>query len=394
MSRLHLEQAQPSGRWGNRVGILEVVLITPQTERPPDNSADLTWNRFHGKMEAVPHTEKRKPLATISDVAREAGVGVGTVSRVLNNSPRVSEVTRQKVLAAMAALDYVPNPLARRLSLGKTFTIGAVAPFFTRPSFVERLRGVEMALADTEYDLLVYNVETPEKRDRALLEIPKSRRVDGVLIVAFPPSDEDVACLAAVELPTVLINDAPASLSRVMIDDVEGGCIATRHLLELGHRRVAYISDPLQEPFNFSSSRLRYQGYRQVLDEYEIPFRPQYHRAGEHGREQARQMTHQLLDLENPPTGIFAASDTQAMGVLEAARERGLDVPGDLSVVGFDDIEIASYLDLTTVRQPLLESGVQGVELLLETIDSSPANPQQILLPIELIVRRTTAPPS
>ena len=105
-------------------------------------------------------------------------------------------------------------------------------------------------------------------------------------------------------------------------------------------------------------------------------------------------MTHQLLNLEGPPTGIVAASDTQAMGVLEAARERGLDVPGDLSVVGFDDIEMASYLDLTTVRQPLFESGVRGVELLLETINSSPADPQQILLPIELIVRRTTAPPS
>jgi DNA-binding LacI/PurR family transcriptional regulator len=333
-------------------------------------------------------------MATISDVARKAGVGVGTVSRVLNNSPQVSEATRQKVLAAMADLDYVPNPLARRLSLGKTFTIGAIAPFFTRPSFVERLRGVEMALADTEYDLLVYNVETPEKRDRALQEIPKSRRVDGVLIVAFPPSDQDVARLAAAKLPTVLINDAPASLSRVMIDDVKGEYIAAQHLLGLGHRRIAYISDPLQSPFHFSSSRLRYQGYRRALEEYEIPFRPDYHQAGEHGREQARQMTHRLLDLGDPPTGILAASDTQAMGVLEAARERELDVPGDLSVVGFDDIEIASYLGLTTVRQPLFESGVRGVELLLGTISAAPVDPQQILLPIELIVRNTTAPPS
>lgn len=331
---------------------------------------------------------------TISDVARKAGVGVGTVSRVLNNSPQVSDATRRKVLAAMDALDYVPNPLARRLSLGKTFTIGAMAPFFTRPSFVERLRGVEAALADTEYDLLVYNVETPEKRDRALREIPRSRRVDGVLIVAFPPSDGDVERLAAAGLPAVLINDVPTSLSRVMIDDVRGGYIATHYLLELGHRRVAYISDSLINPFNFTSSRYRYQGYRQALDEYGIPFLPEYHRAGEHGREQAREMAYQLLDLESPPTAIFAASDTQAMGVLEAARERGLNVPSDMAVVGFDDIEIASYLGLTTVRQPLFESGVRGVELLLETVNTPPPSPRRILLPIELVVRGTTAPPS
>jgi DNA-binding LacI/PurR family transcriptional regulator len=330
---------------------------------------------------------------TIRDVAKRAGVGVGTVSRVLNNSPSVREVTRQRVLTAIEELDFYPSPLARRLSLGKTLTIGAVAPFFTRPSFVERLRGVEAALADTEYDLLVYNVETPEKRDRCLLEIPRSRRVDGVLLVAFPPSDEDVERFAAAGLPLVLINDSPDSLSRVMVDDVKGGYMATRHLLELGHRKVAYISDPLITPFNFTSSRYRYQGYRQALDEYEVPFRPEYHQSDEHGREQARAMTHRLLALDDPPTAIFAASDTQAMGALEAAQDIGLRVPEDLSVIGYDDVEVAEYLHLTTIRQLLFVSGVEGIKLLLDSIAAPPPTPRQVLLPIELIVRNTTAPP-
>ncbi|RLC79438.1 MAG: LacI family transcriptional regulator [Chloroflexi bacterium] len=328
---------------------------------------------------------------TIQDVAERAGVGVGTVSRVLNDSPSVRETTRQKVLAAIAALDYSPNPFARRLSLGKTLTIGAVAPFFTRPSFVERLRGVEAALADTKYDLLVYNVETPEKRDRCLQEAPRSRRVDGLLIIAFPPSDDDVARFAAAELPVVLINDSPTSLSRVMVDDVKGGYIATYHLLELGHRKIAYISDPLTDPFNFTSSRYRYQGYRQALDEYDVPFRDEYHRADEHGREQAREMTHQLLDLDDPPTAIFAASDTQAMGVLEAARERDIPIPDALSVIGYDDIEIAEYLDLTTIRQPLFESGWRGTQLLLHIITNAETETLCEQLPIELVERRTTA---
>jgi DNA-binding LacI/PurR family transcriptional regulator len=190
----------------------------------------------------------------------------------------------------------------------------------------------------------------------------------------------------------VLINDSPSSVSRVMIDDVKGGAMATRHLLELGHRKIAYISDPLTGPFNFTSSRYRYQGYRQALREYGVPFRPEYHRADEHGREQARDMTYQLLNLEDRPTAIFAASDTQAMGVLEAARDMGLTVPGDLSVIGYDDIEIAEYLHLTTIHQPLYVSGVEGVKLLLESIAASPPTPRQVLLPIELVVRDTTAP--
>lgn len=332
--------------------------------------------------------------ATIRDVAKQAGVGVGTVSRVLNDSPSVRKVTRQSVLAAIEKLDFHPSPLARRLSLGKTLTIGAVAPFFTRPSFVERLRGVEAALADTEYDLLVYNVETPEKRDRCLQEIPKSRRVDGILIIAFPPSDEDVKSFRAAELPVVLINDSPTSLSRVMVDDVNGGYIATQHLLEIGHRKIAYISDPLTSPFNFTSSRYRYRGYRKALSENEVPFRPAYHRADEHGREQARQMTHQLLDLDDPPTAIFAASDTQAMGVLEAARERDISIPETLSVIGYDDIKIAEYLDLTTIHQPLFESGWQGTHLLLRIIETGKTESLCDQLPIELVVRGTTAPPS
>ena len=211
------------------------------------------------------------------------------------------------------------------------------------------------------------------------------------MIIAFPPSDEDVERFGVAGLPTVLINDSPTSLSRVMVDDVKGGHIATRHLLELGHRKVAYISDPLTDPFNFASSRYRYQGYRQALDEYDVPFRPEYHCADEHGREQAREMTYQLLDLDDPPTAIFAASDTQAMGVLEAARERDISIPDALSVVGYDDIEIAEYLGLTTIRQPLFESGWRGTQLLLHIVANGEPKVLCDQLPIELVERRTTA---
>jgi LacI family transcriptional regulator len=331
---------------------------------------------------------------TIYDVARHAGVGVGTVSRVLNDSPRVSEATRQKVLAAIEELDYHPSPIAQRLSLRKTFAIGVIAPFVTRPAFVGRLRGVEAALTESKYDLVLYNVETTDKRDACFRELPTSQRFDGLLIIALPPTDEDVVHFHQAGIPVVLIDAHHPALSCIVIDDVKGGYMATQHLIELGHTRIAYISDPLESPFRFTSSLHRYQGYRQALDEAGIPFRPEYHRWAEHGEEQARDMAHRLLELAEPPTAIFAASDTQAMGVIQAARDADLRIPEGLSVIGYDDIQAAKYMELTTVHQLLFESGQRGVGLLLETLENPQTEPVHEVLPIELILRGTTAPPS
>ena len=327
---------------------------------------------------------------TIYDVARYAGVGVGTVSRVLNNSSRVSEATRQKVLDAIEELDYHPSPIAQRLSLRRTFTVGVITPFFTRPAFVGRLRGVEAALTESEYDLILYNVETTDKRDACFRELPTSQRFDGLLIIALPPTGEDVAHFHQASIPVVLIDAYHPALSHLVIDDVKGGYMATKHLIELGHTRIAYISDPLESPFRFTSSLHRYQGYRQALDEAGMPFRPEYHRWAEHGGEQARDMARHLLDLAEPPTAIFAASDTQAIGAMEAIRERNLRIPQDVALVGYDDIEVSHYLGLTTVRQPFFETGVKGVEVLLQAIDHPPREPLHIELPIELVCRRST----
>ncbi len=331
---------------------------------------------------------------TIRDVAKRADVGVGTVSRVLNDHPSVREPTRQKVLKAIAELDYSPNLLARRLSLGKTLTIAVIIPFFTRPSSVGRLRGVEYAVADSEYDLILFNVETAARRDACFRDIPRQERVDGLLIISLSPRDDDVDRFLRAGVPTVLLDARHPRLSQTVTDDVAGGRLATQHLIDLGHHRIGYVSDPLENPFNFVSSRDRYEGYRQALDEADIPFRPEYHRQGEHGRKEARENALRLLSLPDPPTAIFAASDTQAIGVLEAAQETGLRVPEDLSIVGYDDIEVAEYLNLTTMRQPLFVSGVEGVELLLESIAAPPSSPRRVILPFELVVRGTTAPPS
>jgi len=327
---------------------------------------------------------------TIYDVARHAGVGVGTVSRVLNNSPQVSNSTREKVLASIKELNYRPSPIAQRLSLRKTFTVGVIAPFFTRPSFVERLRGVEASLNQSGYDLVLYNVETAEKRDTCFRELPMSHRFDGLLIFALPPSNEDVVEFEQSGIPVVLVDTCHPALSCIVVNDVKGGYMATRHLLDLGHTRVAYISDRLESPFRFTSSLHRYRGYRQALSEAGVAYRQEYFRYAEHGQEQARDMTRQLLDLDEPPTAIFAASDTQAIGAMEAIRERGWSIPQDIALVGYDDIEISRYLGVTTIRQPLFESGVRGAQLLLQTINGHIDAPRRIELELTLIVRRCT----
>jgi DNA-binding LacI/PurR family transcriptional regulator len=331
---------------------------------------------------------------TIRDVAEHAGVGVGTVSRVLNDNPSVSDATRYKVLAAIDKLDYTPSPIARRLSLRKTLAIAVLVPFFTRPAFTERLRGVEYALADSEYDLILFNVESTAKRDAYFHEVPRRERFDGLLIVSLSPRNGDVKQLLRAGIPTVLLDARHPDLSRVVIDDVAGGRLATQHLIDMGHRKIGFVGDQFDNPFNFVSSRDRYEGYRQALAEAGVPFQAEHFRQAEHGREPARHMASDLLATSDPPTAIFAASDTQAFGVLEAARDAGLRVPEYLSVIGYDDIEIAEYLDLTTIRQPLFALGVEGVSLLLDSIANPPPTPRRVLLPVELVVRGTTAPPT
>lgn len=333
---------------------------------------------------------------TIRDVAREAGVGIGTVSRVLNDSPMVSEETRRKVQTAIVALDYSPSSVARRLSRGRSMAIAVIAPFFTRRSYVERLQGIEHVLSAGGYDLILYNVETVARRDECLRALPRGERLDGLLILSLAPNDDEAHRLLEMGVPTVLIDTHHELLPTVTIDDAAGARLAVQHLVAQGHTRIAYVGEYLDDnPFNFRPIGDRYRGYREALAEAGIPFRAEYHRQGFYGWREARRMTQDLLALDDPPTAVFAYSDTMAFGVLEGAQYANVSVPADLSVVGFDDVEIAQYFRLTTVRQSLYESGARGAELLLESMDSDLSRPaHHIVLPTEIVARQTTAPPA
>lgn len=334
--------------------------------------------------------DPQQPL-TIADVAQRAGVGVGTVSRVLNGGQRVSEKTSRRVRAVIEELDYQPSQVARNLSLGRTQTLAVIVPFLTAPSTVARLRGFLDRAAGAGYEVVLHDVEMPERRDLALAKLTRRGVADGGVIVSFRPDDGLVRGVTTAEMPVVLLDAMHPALPYVAIDNVEGGRLAARHLLDLGHERIAFVGDTARNRFGFTSSIDRRTGYLRALEEAGVPVRPEYLKEGLHARHVAHRLTNELLALPSPPTAIFAASDTQALGVVEAVTMAGLDVPGDLSVVGFDDIEVAAYVGLTTVRQPLHESGVRAADLLLEALEAPAAvTPPQEILPLDLVVRRTT----
>jgi LacI family transcriptional regulator len=330
---------------------------------------------------------------TIADVAAHAGVGVATVSRVFNGHPNVADPTRERVLAAIRELDYRPSSVARNLSLRCTFVIGVVVPFFTNPSAVERLRGIVAGLEASPYDLALFDVESPDRQRRAFDTFGRGDRADGLLVVSLVPPDVELVRLDAARIPCVLVDAPHPALPTVLSDDVEGGVLATRHLLDLGHRRIAFIGDKPPDRFRFHSTRDRTEGYVRELAQAGLSVRPDYLREGTQSRYVARNIAEDLLRLPEPPTAIFAASDTQALGVLEAAQALGVRVPDELSVIGFDDVEAASYVGLTTVRQPLYESGRRGAELLLQALAGGRLDAHSEILPLELVVRRTTAAP-
>jgi DNA-binding LacI/PurR family transcriptional regulator len=328
-------------------------------------------------------------VTTIARVALEAGVGVGTVSRVINGSAAVREETRRRVLDVISELGFEPNAAARALSTGRTGAVGVIAPFFTTPSVIERLRGVVRELAECGHQLILFAVERPEQREAAFRSA--LGRVDGLLAISLSPTDDELAPLTAAGLPVVLVDHDHPGLPCVTIDDVAGGRLATEHLLALGHERIAFVGDLEGGAHDFTSSGRRRTGYEQALAAAGAPAPRELQRLDRYGRDQAAAVTRALLALPEPPTAIFAASDVQALGALEAADALGVPVPGRLSVVGFDDVELARYAGLTTVAQPLEESGARGVDLLLEALDG--ATGSGLRLPLELVVRGTTAEP-
>lgn len=326
---------------------------------------------------------------TIYDVAERAEVSISTVSRVLNTPTKVNPATRARVLAAIEELKFVPKAEASARARRSTGRIGVMAPLFRYPSFVQRLQGVAARLASAHYELIIYNVDTAEERDLYLTQLTTTRSLDGLIIMALPFSEKIAQRLIASHLEVVLVEVAHPAFSSIEIDDVEGGRLIAEYLVAQGHRRCGFIGDSDAPPFAINTSDHRFDGYRGYLESVGIELPEHCVAFAPHGLEGAYQKAMEMLAHPEAPSAIFAPSDTQAIGILRAARNRQLQVPSDIAVAGFDDIEIAGYIGLTTVHQPLEESGRVAVELLLARLEDRSRPPQRIHLPLRIVQRET-----
>jgi DNA-binding LacI/PurR family transcriptional regulator len=329
------------------------------------------------------------PSATINDVALRAGVGKGTVSRVLNGGSNVSAGTRARVEAAIADLGFAPSYAAQSLARGRVATVVVVVPFVTHPSAVSRVQGVIEGLRPSGRPVSILDVETPGHARAHFLTLLGSLRPEGVIVVSLTPDDDLRRRLLDADFPVVWLDTKVHGQISLFIDNVEGGRLAADHLLSLGHRAIAFIGDDeAGSGFGFTSARDRFRGVTTALAKHGLE--PAGCLTGPHSKDVARRLALQLLTGADRPTAIVTTSDTQALGVLAAARELGVDVPGELSVVGFDDLEIAETAGLSTIRQPIVESGRRAAQLIMSLADGKQPPRRHVALPLQLVERQST----
>lgn len=335
----------------------------------------------------------RESAVSIVDVARRAGVSVSTVSRSLRGASNVSAATRERVRRAADELAYVPSPAASRLASGRTGTIGVLVPFTKRWFFAEVLAGAEGPFREGGYDLLLYNVGDLRSRSAFFGDLPLRRRVDAVLSIASSLSDHERESLTGLGVPVVSVGQRCAGLSGVGVDDEGGAEMAMRHLLLLAHRDIAMISGRPDDPLGRATTGARLAGFRKAITEAGIEERGDQVVAEPWGVAGGARAMERLLARRTLPTAVFAESDEMALGALHVLGRAGLNVPGQVSLIGFDDHEMATTADLTTIAQPVREQGELAARMLLEVLGGSASSGFDVVLPTQLVVRRSTGPP-
>jgi len=330
--------------------------------------------------------------ASIRDVAARAGVSVTTVSHALNGTRFVSQQALAKVHEAAHALGYVPSEIARGLKHNTTRTLGMLVPNNSNSYFAEIIRGVEHHSYAAGYSLLLCNSNDDPQQQADHLRVLAERRVDGIVLVASGDDDAIVAVCKDLRLPLVLVDREIETIAvdLIEVDHAAGGELATAHLLELGHERVACIVGPS----DLRPSHQREAGWRRALGKAGIAPRPDELARGDFGPSGGAAAMRRLLRSPQPPTAVFVCNDMMAIGALHAAHAEGVRVPEDLSIVGFDDTFQATIVTphLTTVRQPLAELGRMGVSLLTRLLVGQRLDARRIELSTTLVVRDSTGP--
>lgn len=337
---------------------------------------------------------------TIYEVAEKAGVGIGTVSRVLNDSPQITPATREKVLRAIKQLNFQPHAMAQGLARRKTHTIGVIVPFFTGYFYVELLRGIQQSLSENNFDLILYGVDDLQKKDACFKRVLQQRRVDGVLLLSMPLAEPFVKDFKRRKLPLVLVDAFHAKFDSITVNNEAGAYLAGVHLVRLGYRHIAMLTGH----FESMPAQTRLNGCRRALQEAGMSLsedmiftsdslpREVAHKNDGFNQEAGYLAMRDFLATHprnGSPTAVFVNCDIQAVGAIKAVKEAGLRIPEDIALIGFDDIELAKYVGLTTVHQPMAEMGSKAVERVMSLLENHEQPPQHLRLETRLMVRES-----
>jgi len=337
-------------------------------------------------------------MTTLKQVADRAGVSSATVSKVLSNTPYVSADTRARVLKAVEELGYVPNLAARALARGRTYNIGVIFPLiytsiFTDPQTLSILEGVETVINERGYNILITTPKMPVQQSDQYRRLVQSRYCDGLILLENLPDELMSSFVASHNYPFVAIGyqSLEDKSNTIRIDDYHGAYQAAKHLADLGHRNIGIIAVGPVSMFSISE---RLRGYRDALASAGIDFDRLPVACGSFSIESGAQALRQLLKADPRPTAVLCVTDLMSLGAINAAKSAGLNVPRDLSIVGFDDIPLAIHIDppLTTVRQPSRQLGETAANLLLDILEKKQTTFDPVVLPTQLILRGSTAP--
>lgn len=327
---------------------------------------------------------------TIYDIAREAQVGIGTVSRVLNNSPKVTPETREKVIKVAERLNYQPHAFAQALARKRSNTLSAIIPFFTNYFFIQVLQGVQESLTTLGYDLIIHGANNRDQLEEYLSRSMRKGRVDGTLLFSTELPDHLADKFISSKVPLVLVDTFHPKFDSIRVDNIQGAKTAINHLIALGHKSIGMLNANIIS----TPARERLQSFKNTLAQNGLPVNEKIiinsaskrndGFSWESGYHEMRKLLSSGTQL---PTAFFISSDIQAIGALAALKEKGITVPGDIAIVSFDDIEIAKYYDLTTMHQPMYDMGELAVRKMLERIENNMAPVSSINFTPDIVVR-------
>ena len=334
----------------------------------------------------------RKRHTTIKDIAKAAGVSTATVSMIINKKDKnISQPTREKVLRIAKEINYIPNSMARSLVTSQTKTLGLVLPDIVNPFFPEIARGAEDRAREAGYSIIICNTDDNVDQENKYIQMLSEKMVDGIILTHSANRNNEMTGLETSRIPIILIDrdyDSPNVLGKVLVDNSKASRNGVNYLVGRGYRRIAYIAGPL----NTGTARDRLDGYRIALTENGIDYDENLVRVGEYRSKWGYEAAEDLLDSGLDFQAIFCGNDAIAIGAMKKLRERGISVPDDIAIMGFDDIYIASMVDpeLTTIKQPNYSMGYEAVNMMIDSIQGNKIGNKNLILDTELVVRKSS----